>query len=36
MLFKMAPNQTACSSLEQRSIIKVLMADKCNSWEINV
>ena len=33
-LFKMVVNQTECSRLEQRSAIKVLVADKCKPYEI--
>ena len=33
-LFKMKANQTKCSRLEQRSIFKFLVAEKCKPCEI--
>ena len=33
-LFKMVENQTEYSRLEQRSVIKFVMAEKCKSCEI--
>ena len=33
-LFKMAANQTECFRLEQRSVIKFLMAEKYKLYEI--
>ena len=32
-LFKVVANQTECSRLEQRSVIKFLVAEKCNPCE---
>ena len=33
-LFKMVTNKTECSKLEQRSVIKFLVAEKCKPYEI--
>ena len=33
-IFKMAANQTECFRLEQRSVMKVLLAKKCKPYEI--
>ena len=33
-LFKKTANQTECSSLEQMSVIKFLVAEKCKLYEI--
>ena len=33
-LYKMVANKTECSGVEQRSILKFLVAKKCKPWEI--
>ena len=33
-LFEMVANETDCSSLEQKSVIKFLVIGKCKPWEI--
>ena len=33
-LFKMAENPKECSRLEQKSVIKFFVAEKCKPWEI--
>ena len=35
ILFIMVPNQRECTRLEQRSVIKFLMAEKCKLCEIS-
>ena len=34
MLFKMASNQTECTRLEQKSLIKILVVEKCKRCKI--